>query len=714
MNPNTGNAHFDGLNSNDRRTSSGLRRESSPAQTSRRGSIAQDLKKNLSNMIFANGAIDDDANDDADESGGNVRWNKQDENARSMERNQNARSMERNPISRIAIEVDDGNNNINRINESDERSIPSSMAEIVPTNFAKEFGKNFASRGSSRSSFNTRNGNARELSETLVLKLMEMKFLILAIALNLLLLWVAVNMGTGLVLPIGYDLMGTIGPVVVEISLLLTNVLTITAMNDAAAAYYGYLFISKAGYSLAVCGFAQAGAVSKWSFCNNLSLSSKCRKFLSRLSLLFALAEALKLTTVIAATSLVLEVIRQDDGLVDCITFEQIPGDQSDRTYPTVDYTQGLAELVFGSGLGVLRSEVGGVNITTSVVSPQMLGNVASGETMVGDGFATNISTSCDCFAASPTGFALSGMTAGSITSAYAQYSNMSTNRITGLVSLVENTTTAVTVTSVFSPGWHLCGGATDNQYAEICVTTLSDHTMATVVVEFMTDGYTASVATRAVSIRELGEPADINWVAQAMKAILGGTLTSLNFRPTIPGALSPLLWWTSSDLMSLDANLLEAGMETLFVMFLRAGIQRTYNSHGNSCPLNKGVVDKVRVRMQPQGVDIAIALFAIQLFLLIICIVAFLPWLLSNVPIGPGVRFVREEAYFTTLLTKSPHLTADMVNFGNSPTYSLWQSLDLVARIGEGISTLEAEIGTIVIDRPKHVRALKNGRRFN
>jgi hypothetical protein len=60
----------------------------------------------------------------------------------------------------------------------------------------------------------------------------------------------------------------------------------------------------------------------------------------------------------------------------------------------------GVGEYVFGSSLGILRSENGTPN-TTFVLSPQLIDVCEDGTTLIGNGFATVISTSCACVSSS-------------------------------------------------------------------------------------------------------------------------------------------------------------------------------------------------------------------------------------------------------------------------------------------------------------------------
>lgn len=173
-------------------------------------------------------------------------------------------------------------------------------------------GANSTGKSSTRSSMSSGGGGrhpgARELSESLTGKLYEARWVFISLFTNSLLLTFQLNLQIGIIMPFSTDVVRTFGAVAIEILFLFTNVLTIKAVNDGTsfhfladsnifigtAIYFGYHLASKRGYSLAVCGFYQSHSLSKWTFCNNLSLNSKCRKWLSRISPVWILLEILR------------------------------------------------------------------------------------------------------------------------------------------------------------------------------------------------------------------------------------------------------------------------------------------------------------------------------------------------------------------------------------------------------------------------------------
>lgn len=75
-------------------------------------------------------------------------------------------------------------------------------------------------------------------------------------------------------------------------------------------------------------------------------------------------------------------------------------GEQYDREWPNMFTEMGVGEYVFGTSLGTLRSEHGTPN-STFVLSPQLVDVCDDGTTLIGNGFATVIATSCSCVSSS-------------------------------------------------------------------------------------------------------------------------------------------------------------------------------------------------------------------------------------------------------------------------------------------------------------------------
>jgi hypothetical protein len=178
--------------------------------------------------------------------------------------------------------------------------------------------------------------SGREISESTTMKLYDMKYCFLSFIINLLLLILQLKMKNGMVVPISHSLVSVVGTVILELLFLLANIIALIALDCGASVYFGKLLSSKHGYSLAVCGFYQSGPISKWSFCSDLSLNSKCRKNLTRVSIVWFVIESLKILTPLAAIGLEKTDARGDQGTVNCLLYGQrnVP---VDRHFPNVN-----------------------------------------------------------------------------------------------------------------------------------------------------------------------------------------------------------------------------------------------------------------------------------------------------------------------------------------------------------------------------------------
>jgi hypothetical protein len=343
-------------------------------------------------------------------------------------------------------------------------------------------------------------------------------------------------------------------------------------------------------------------------------------------------------------------------------------------------------------------------------MSPQILGSVNNGDTISGLGFSTEIYSECQCTA----GLNVTDIQAvdSDLDDAAAElllqaYHDLKALGIANHIDFKDNST----IVSTLIYGTRVCGGMSGT-YVPLCKTTFYEHRKAVVQIEYMTDGTTASIAPKTISVRaELG-PAKISWLNAALLAILEGETNSISLPASVPSALSGLLWWATPNLLTIDPALIEGGIETMFTVLLRAGMQRTFSTHGSFCTRNVALSGKCIIQMKPYSVTIGVIIIIMHLIATIAGILAYVPWIISNTPFGPAIRLIKEKVYFTALVSSSSF------NFGfselcNSPTHSIWQVLDVHAVIGESIKTINDEAGHVVVDKPKLVRPLTNGRRY-
>ena len=175
---------------------------------------------------------------------------------------------------------------------------------------------------------------------------------------------------------------------------------------------------------------------------------------------------------------------------------------------------------------------------------------------------------------------------------------------------------------------------------------------------------------------------------------------------------IHPALYWTSSDLLTVNPSLYEAGMETFFTILLRAGIQRTYSTEGVSCIRNVVLETKSKLTIGDYGFKTAVVMLTSQLIFSVAAMLAFVPWLINTSPAGPAIRAVKEFIYFTTLLGDSNY-SDNIRNLCNAQTFAIWQGLDVKVRVGEAVDTVDEDMGRITMDKIKIVRQLVNGRKY-
>ncbi|KAK5666795.1 hypothetical protein BDV3_005941 [Batrachochytrium dendrobatidis] len=550
---------------------------------------------------------------------------------------------------------------------------------------------------------------AREISETLSSKITQMRWCGLALAVNSICIYYVCRMSGGIEFPLPYTVVTSIGCVIIELVLLISNILTLRALDDGVSAWFGARLTEKKGFSLCICGFFQALPFQKWSFANQLSLNSTCRSLFARISIIWILLEMMKWLTPISATAMSGESVKIDSGTVECISYLQA-GSPVDRLLPNLQGEAGYAELVFGSAMGNLQSEKD-VNETVFMMSPQIIGAVNDGDTIIGPGFVTSIHTSCLCSTKNSTQLQSLGLSSSAVTDLLSNSATLGFN--VGFASNVDlsDSTSNIKVQMLFT-GVNVCGGQ-NATLVPLCTSVISNHSNAVVVVEYMTDGTTASVAPRSVDVRSVGSPADMQtWLSAALVSILGGQSSSVSLAPTVPGVLNPLLWWTSPDLMAVDPSRIESGVETMIAILLRGGIQRTYTTRGSMCNRNVALVTKSIVKMAQYGISVALFILFVQLLFTLIAILAFIPWIMCSSPIGAGVRAIREPVYFTTLLNSSS-VCQGFDQLCNAQLHSIWQHLDVVVRIGEPIGSSSEVIGRISMDRPKLITWMTNGKKY-
>ncbi|KAJ3105715.1 hypothetical protein HDU97_007692 [Phlyctochytrium planicorne] len=389
-------------------------------------------------------------------------------------------------------------------------------------------------------------------------------------------------MRSGAVVSVPKLFISSIGPVLIELVLIIVNVITIHAVDISAMILIAQN-LCKSGYSMAACGYMHKSPLLRLAFSNQLSLNSPCRKTLSRAAYIWLALELLKLLTPFGASGITVGTLREVANMVPCIILDSTS--IKDRFYPTVETSLGVAEFIFGNSLGCMRSEHDCTDEGSFYTfGPQLVGAIKDGDTIVAGGYVAYVKTSCDCQNVSDSSLLDSGFTLGD------QLSLLEAVSQKAFPYFLMGSNSTISSDGVFTFQMAVgnmpnCGG----YFAEVlpvCTTTISKFQNAQVVTQFLTDGTTASIAlvnSEMISIDPI-QTAKISSVSTALGGILEkGRVMNL---PSInPGMISTLLYWTSSDLIAVDPSLFDYGVETFVSIMLRAGMQRFFKTKGASCP---------------------------------------------------------------------------------------------------------------------------------
>ncbi|KAJ3110732.1 hypothetical protein HK100_002923 [Physocladia obscura] len=515
----------------------------------------------------------------------------------------------------------------------------------------------------------------------------------------------------GVLLSIPSVYLNEFGGITLFVVLLICNMITMWSLDEAASCIFGYM-LSRNGFSFAVTGFMHAPPLRKVLFSQSLALTSQYRKIFFRISFLWILVEGLKILTPISAVALEASKWAIYNDYIDCIYFSQ-ERKPVDRKWPNLNAESGVGEYVFGSSLGIMRSE-NSVNLTTAMHPPALISALNDGDTIKGPGFSVDISTTCKCSSdVSAAAFVGAGVVFSQAQEVLQQY--ISLQKRTGLTFGVTLNNESVQITNVFTTRFGLCGGSGPKSSPLVCSTIMDNHLSMILEIAFMTDGTTASIAPNVVNPISITGQASLDWLAFAMNAILNGPVSSYLTNPTVPGSLSPLLWWTSPNLIAVDRGIVEAGVETMYAILFKAAIQRTYISNAMSCP-RKNTLNSFQslLMIMPSGYFACNFILVVQIVISIAAILCFGFWFSSPSPISPAVRALQEPIYLIALLATSTNIGTGLNDYCNAETYAIWQKLDTKCKIGESITTIDLDTGKIVLEKPSlHNPETKNKKSF-
>jgi hypothetical protein len=475
---------------------------------------------------------------------------------------------------------------------------------------------------------------------------------------------------------------------------------TYYATNDALAVYFGMLLAQPRGYTAAVVGMVQGNLLEKILFSSAISVRSKAKRILNRLSFGYLLHVSFMVIPIMAALELTKAVRETDSGTLSCLIYHQ-RGQQADRGWPTFELEMGVGEYVFGTSIGNLRSQED-VPTTTFIMAPQLTDTCLDGTTISGDGFIATITTDCICSGSPNASDLISNGVPSADAATFASH-HQTLGFARGMVNGVYLHGDSMSIHSLIT-GTNVCGGGMSRPLP-VCVTNITDLRHALIRMVYMTDGTPASIAAKKATILEKKGKADIEWLYKGYLYTMGNRIAPLEMPGLFPNTVNPLLWWATVSTLQISPSMLEAGLETTFALMNKAVIQRSFGAEGYLCPQTIVIPDERVARVGGLGLRFLLIFSGAQMVVHICCFYVLYKWLLQQKPILPAIRFVSEKELFTVMIATGAfsQLLNDL-----SATYEpghFWPKFDATLRVGESITTLEdPERGVIVIDRPKMV----------
>ncbi|KAI8914363.1 hypothetical protein EDD86DRAFT_199167 [Gorgonomyces haynaldii] len=574
--------------------------------------------------------------------------------------------------------------------------------------------QNYASVASFNSSIAGEAG--KEVIETWVIRILHLDTLFIALAFNAVLVYLVVQLSgeSGLVIGFGRSIFKYASPVLMQVYMKLCHERMTNALNDGMAHYIGYLISKKKGYSIAAAGFIQSDLFKKISFAARLSFRSPCRKMLYQLSWVWMGHMAIVILTVFASVGMHTEDLRSRVGTRSCLIYTE-NGSPTDRGFPTLQVEMGVAEYVFGTSLGLLSSEQA-IPYSTHVLPPQLIDTLTDGTEIVGNGFLTDIKSDCVCSTTSSAAdLVVAGASNSIVQSLITQINSLQGDA--GLATSISQDlqTGNITVLTVMTKSGVCAGTNSSSPALPVCKVLISNHLNARVTAKYMTDGTPASVAINSVTIDEVHEAANMSWVLASLQNALGGDISAVRMPKSYPGAMNPMLWWATSNMQSINAAYLNSGLETTFAMILRVGMIRTLNTEAHLCPQTLIEQNAIIISLHETQAAITWVFVSSLMILWVFALILSLPFMFSQHPIKPAIRFVKDPIYFRIMI--APVLESGLIKGGFQPlmdSADMWPRMDIVLRLGESLATKDdPEQGQIVLGKPKIVTNLTKGKLY-
>ena len=168
------------------------------------------------------------------------------------------------------------------------------------------------------------------------------------------------------------------------------------------------------------------------------------------------------------------------------------------------------------------------------------------------------------------------------------------------------------------------------------------------------------------------------------------------------------MLWMMTTNSRNISSdlqNIIDPGMEYATALILRSSIQRSYIVTGGFCQENIVNDSTVTIFISSWAFAVGIFWVVVQLLILISFALMYIPWVLTEVPIFPGIQIAQDPLVFAFIACKNVIPNGKLKSFQFHNTKAVWAKMDIVLRIGESVLSAEdPERGVIVLDKPKMV----------
>jgi hypothetical protein len=183
--------------------------------------------------------------------------------------------------------------------------------------------KSQSSINSENSGIDTRDG--KELLENWANIAIRMSNVWISVFMNLSLVWVLLSMASrnGMEIPSPHWFHEPIR-VYILVWILISYLFTSAAMNNGAGVLIGYLLSRPSGFSLSACYFERSNWYEKMRFSSRLSVRSKAKKMISRLSIGWGLHALVLFPALLAPVTIRIEDQREKGGYVACVEYSQV------------------------------------------------------------------------------------------------------------------------------------------------------------------------------------------------------------------------------------------------------------------------------------------------------------------------------------------------------------------------------------------------------